>query len=373
MRSAILSVVLVMSLVISGVASATSARVGTWNTMRLGHGEKKSYDALAEIASNVDILAVQEVMNDEGLNALKSALEKRTHEKWDVLASSPVGSKSYKEMYAFIYRESAIQYVDGAVSYLDKKRIFIREPFSAKFRSKSDGSEFALASLHVIYGQSAEDRKPELAELGNYWAWLEEVYEGAPIILTGDFNMSPTDPAFNALRQYAVPLVSSGASTLSGVDGRFANLYDNVWMSPKNHHRVTAIGVVDYPRMLGITHEQARATVSDHAPIFFQMGTATLSSKVLMTTGAVRTVNKSVAQMTPANDSTYSTKPVATRLASSDPAAASGPVRGNRNSHIYHRAQGCPSYNAISAKNRVDFASEDDAKAQGYRVAGNCD
>lgn len=373
MRSAILSVVLVMSLVISGVASAASARVGTWNTMRLGHGEKKSYEALAQIASNVDILSVQEVMNDEGLNALKSALEKRTNEKWEVLASSPVGSKSYKEMYAFIYRESAIEYVDGAVSYLDKKRIFIREPFSAKFKSKSDGQAFVIAGLHVIYGQSAEDRKPELAELGNYWSWLEEVYEGTQIILTGDFNMPPTDPAFNALRQYAVPLVSSGASTLSGVDGRFANLYDGVWMSPKNHPRVTAIGIVDYPRMLGISHEQARATVSDHAPIFFQMGTATLSSNVLMTTGSVRTVNKSVAQTPAANDSSYSTPPVANRLASSAPSASSGPVRGNRNSHIYHRAQGCPSYNAISAKNRVDFAPEEDAKAQGYRVAGNCD
>lgn len=47
-------------------------------------------------------------------------------------------------------------------------------------------------------------------------------------------------------------------------------------------------------------------------------------------------------------------------------------VRGNQRSHIYHLSKGCPGYSQISAKNRVEFRTEDAAIAAGYRKAGNC-
>lgn len=48
------------------------------------------------------------------------------------------------------------------------------------------------------------------------------------------------------------------------------------------------------------------------------------------------------------------------------------PVVGNRNSQIYHVYGHCPSYNDVSAQNRVVFASEQQAQAAGYRKAKNC-
>lgn len=55
------------------------------------------------------------------------------------------------------------------------------------------------------------------------------------------------------------------------------------------------------------------------------------------------------------------------------PAAASqGAIIGNRNSHVYHLPQGCPSYAQVSPKNQVKFASEAEAKAAGFTKAGNC-
>jgi endonuclease YncB( thermonuclease family) len=48
-----------------------------------------------------------------------------------------------------------------------------------------------------------------------------------------------------------------------------------------------------------------------------------------------------------------------------------GPVRGNRRTHIY-QWPGCPYYEAISLRNRVDFASAHDAEGLGYRPAHNC-
>ncbi|MEJ5865036.1 endonuclease [Pseudomonas farsensis] len=53
-------------------------------------------------------------------------------------------------------------------------------------------------------------------------------------------------------------------------------------------------------------------------------------------------------------------------------AAAQGAVLGNRNSHIYHLANGCPGYTQVAAKNQVPFDSEAQALAAGYRKAGNC-
>jgi deoxyribonuclease-1 len=55
------------------------------------------------------------------------------------------------------------------------------------------------------------------------------------------------------------------------------------------------------------------------------------------------------------------------------PDSASGErIRGNLNSRVYHLPEGCPSYNQISDINRVEFESEQQALAAGYRKAGNC-
>lgn len=52
-------------------------------------------------------------------------------------------------------------------------------------------------------------------------------------------------------------------------------------------------------------------------------------------------------------------------------AAAEGPVRGNRRSHIYEWP-GCPYYDRIAPGNRVPFPSARAAREAGYRPARNC-
>lgn len=53
-----------------------------------------------------------------------------------------------------------------------------------------------------------------------------------------------------------------------------------------------------------------------------------------------------------------------------EPSTHSG-IRGNKNSRVYHRPD-CPSYGAVSEKNRVEFRSAHEAEQAGYRIAGNC-
>lgn len=48
-----------------------------------------------------------------------------------------------------------------------------------------------------------------------------------------------------------------------------------------------------------------------------------------------------------------------------------GGIVGNKNSHAYH-LPGCPDYDKISPKNRIEFQSAEEAEAAGYHLAGNC-
>jgi len=50
---------------------------------------------------------------------------------------------------------------------------------------------------------------------------------------------------------------------------------------------------------------------------------------------------------------------------------ATGAVRGNRKSRIYH-LPACPHYNRLHSANIVDFATEAEAQEAGYRKAKNC-
>ena len=52
--------------------------------------------------------------------------------------------------------------------------------------------------------------------------------------------------------------------------------------------------------------------------------------------------------------------------------SSAGAVRGNSKSNVYHLTQGCPSYEQISQRNRVEFETEAAAVKAGYRKAGNC-
>jgi deoxyribonuclease-1 len=66
------------------------------------------------------------------------------------------------------------------------------------------------------------------------------------------------------------------------------------------------------------------------------------------------------------------TPPVAPTKSASPVKAGQGVIIGNRNSHVYHLPEGCPSYTQVSPKNQVTFDSEAEAKAAGFTKAGNC-
>lgn len=249
-------------------------RVGSWNLLHFGWNNAKDYNAVAVIASQFDFLAVQELMKPAALARLRDVLEQRTGVAWNQIASGAEGRSTYQEHYGFIWRTDKVKYIGGAVSYLDTRDAFAREPFSALFQRLDTGDEFAFATVHIRFGDSRADRSPEILALGEYWRWLAETYPDAQLrILSGDFNTPPGDPAWRVLDKNARPLVTRGGSTLSTTPGEYASLYDNFFVPDNYNLKTAAAGVLPYPQILGLNWIQARKHVSDHVPIYLVLGT----------------------------------------------------------------------------------------------------
>lgn len=137
---------------------------------------------------------------------------------------------------------------------------------------------------------------------------------------------------------------------------------------------MSGVGIVNYPAMLKVSHEDGRRAVSDHAPVFFQLGKARLGSAVQMAypQGPAQLMHQVV--NAPARNDSVFTPLASTGLGALSTASNTqvGSVHGNKSSHIYHLSSGCPSYGMISEKNLVVFASEAEAITSNYRKAGNC-
>src|ERR1700712_2141278 len=336
--------------------ASADVNIGTWNLEHLSVRPNKDFEGIAKVARKVDFLAVQELMSEDALEALANELTRQTGKHWSSMASHAVGRSSYKEMYGFVWRDDAVAYEDGAVTYLDRNDTFEREPYSARFKSLKDGTTFVVATVHILYGKSQADRASEITALSSYWAWLKETYPGNnQIMLMGDFNTPPTSPAWDNLDASAKPLVLTGASTLSATDGKFANLYDNIFVSKNTAIGVSNVQVFDYPKYLGMTHAQGRDSVSDHAPVFirasFGAGSQTVAS------APVKSTLPNPMKPPAANHDSGKNLTVA--------------IRGNKKTMVYHRPD-CPSYNAVSEKNRVEFDNAAAAEEELYRLAGNC-
>lgn len=268
-----------------GLGSAAMV-VASWNTLHLGWGEKKQYDQMARVAEGFDLVALQEVMDGQALARLASRVSELSGEHWSYMASHEVGAGSYSEAYGFLWRDSAVEYTGGAALFLDNNDVFLREPYSARFLDRDDGTEIVLASIHIKYGDNISDRLPEIDALADYWKWLGSAYPAAPRVIAGDFNLASDHPGWKALESLGpVDSVNDGPTTLSAKPGLYANQYDHIWLDPQAIH-ITGSGKVTFPELLGISHERARSTVSDHAPVWIGLGGATPAFDAIESVGS---------------------------------------------------------------------------------------
>lgn len=277
--------VVALCLFLISTLAHSDVRFASWNIKHFGWDNGKELPVLASIASGYDLVAIQELMDPKDLRLLERHLEDLTGEPWTQMASSSVGRSSYREHYGFIWRNSQVSYLDGAVVYLDSKDAFIREPYSARFLDRDTSESFAVSTVHILFGDSVSDRTPEIKALATYWQWLQDIYPSDKdrLILAGDFNLSPDHEAWASLKSHAQPLINRGATTLSKTDGKYSSLYDNIWVSKSNNFDIRISGIFEFTSYMDIltgrhwSNEESRERISDHAPVYALIGTKNAS------------------------------------------------------------------------------------------------
>jgi hypothetical protein len=166
LRSWLLSAVLCCTVLLitpPGLALA-ELRIASWNIQHFGWGQNKSLPAVARVIAKFDIVAIQELMNAEALYELRQALEDDTGGRWEILYSEPLGSGTYREKYAFIWRGDAVEYVDGAVLMRRCMSCWALQTFTRSRRARSNRRSRRTAPRRHAWRAWAR-RRPGVARL----------------------------------------------------------------------------------------------------------------------------------------------------------------------------------------------------------------
>jgi len=211
--------------------------VASWNIRGLGASTPQSrLDALANTISAFDIVALQEIQADEGLEALVRTLQARaeigTAEDWSYVSSSAYVPPNV-ELYAFVYRSDLLDHVTGpeGVYPVTTPEDFSRPPFFTTFRSRVGGFDFTLITVHITYAEPRSLRTAECERLAAVWASVQALSPAEnDLILLGDFNRDgPTHEGFHPLLQMGIVPLLTREDTLT----TSASWYDNIWIDPR--------------------------------------------------------------------------------------------------------------------------------------------
>ncbi|MBW2968618.1 endonuclease/exonuclease/phosphatase family protein [Candidatus Woesearchaeota archaeon] len=221
-------------------------------------------DKITEVLKQFDLIAVQEIIGDvKILNRTVEMLAKKG-KKYNFVVSEPMGNVQ-KERYAFLFNKK-LTLVGKPKIYYDKYDKFIREPYFASF--KSGEFDFDIFTVHILYGDNAYDREPEMRQIANVYSYYQEndAVEN-DLILTGDFNTRPWDDNFDYI--WAIPnvkvVIRDGESTI----GKYGNLYDNIIFTESSTQEYTGLNrIYTFDKILELEQEEARNKVSDHRPVY---------------------------------------------------------------------------------------------------------
>ncbi|MFA4844939.1 MAG: endonuclease/exonuclease/phosphatase family protein [Patescibacteria group bacterium] len=281
--------------------------IGTWNLREFGgltekwkaaasDTPKRDLHALvciAEILSRFDVVAVQEVTGK--LKALRHML-KYLGPDWNfILTDVTRGAAGNDERLAFLFDTRRVSLSglacelvlprDALIKDGAGERQFVRTPYAVSFRSGS--RTFILVTLHVIWGDNAAARAPELAAIAKWlanWASDMNAYDHNLICL-GDFNIDrvgdPLYQAFTSTGLFTPPELNAVPRTIFYTPGKpeTQKHYDQVaWFrDPASSVPVLAMshvtaGTFDFvPHEmtgLGLTKQQLSFRISDHLPLW---------------------------------------------------------------------------------------------------------
>ena len=192
----------------------TNILIATWNIRKFGNLTRKwlptgdysprrdlrGLRAIIDIISRFDVIAVQEVTGN--LRALRDTM-KYLGDGWSFLMTDiTLGDAGNSERLAFIFNNTRVkpsglacevvippEWVSGEDPGAVMRRQFARTPYAVSFRAGKE--TFILLTAHVDYGESGDERIPELRAIARWladWARRTSRYHQNFLVL-GDFNI----------------------------------------------------------------------------------------------------------------------------------------------------------------------------------------
>ncbi|XP_026077531.1 deoxyribonuclease gamma isoform X2 [Carassius auratus] len=276
-----LAVMLSVLILLLNLGGAAALKICSFNIKSFGESKISKPDVLDIIVKSIsscDLMLVLEIKDAKGkvFNQLMTHLNRsRTRaNQFSSVISERLGRKSYKEQYAFIYRQkmlsvkSVYQYPDAQTGDEDA---FAREPFVVWFSSpKTEVTDFVIIPIHT----APEAAVREIDELFDVYQNVSQLWPSDNFIIMGDFNAAcgyvPKRQWVNIrLRSETEFVWLTGDQLDTSVKTSTKCAYDRVVLRGEKMTEAVnpeSVEVFNFKEEFGLTEQEALA-VSDHFPL----------------------------------------------------------------------------------------------------------
>ncbi|XP_053455950.1 deoxyribonuclease gamma [Nycticebus coucang] len=182
-------------LLLLSVQGALALRICAFNVRSFGESKKedqKAMDVIVKVIKRCDIILLMEIKDSN--NMICPMLMERLNGNsrrgitYNYVISSRLGRNTYKEQYAFLYKEKLVS-VKKNYLYHDYQNgdtdVFSREPFVVWFQSPHTAvKDFVIVPLHT----TPETSVKEIDELADVYLDVKRRWKAENFIFMGDFN-----------------------------------------------------------------------------------------------------------------------------------------------------------------------------------------
>lgn len=243
-------------------------RLAAWNIRIFSDGSRTDDELhhIAKVLLDYDFIAIVELRDEVVLMRTEAILVDMGRD-YDYVMSPPVGAK-VKERYAFLFDPQIVRIIEDGEVFRDPNDVFLREPYFATF--KAGEFDFTAIAVHVIWGDSVNQRRREVQELANVFQAVQAADDTEQdVILLGDFNRNPDDQlAYRPL--LSIPSMRHLFQLPQKSHIKDTSLYDNIFFQTNYVTEYTGdSGIERFDEILFRNNDAAASlAVSDHRPVW---------------------------------------------------------------------------------------------------------
>lgn len=279
-----MSPLLASLLLLLSINSALALKICSFNVRSFGETKKENKDAMdviVKVIKRCDIILLMEIK--DSYNVICPMLMERLNGNsrsttYNYVISSRLGRNTYKEQYAFLYKEKLVS-VKKSYLYHDYQAedadVFSREPFVVWFQSPYTAvKDFVIVPLHTTPEASVK----EIDELADVYMDVKRRWKAENFIFMGDFNAGCSyvpNKAWKNIRLRTdsrfVWLIGDKEDTTVKKSTNCA--YDRIVL--RGEDIISSVvpksnSIFDFQKAYRLTEEQA-LDVSDHFPVEFKL------------------------------------------------------------------------------------------------------